>query len=117
MKGELGEVVCQVEDLERALRDEEMGVLTLGREIKDLSSLLDRLDGEKREAEHQAMTSGHMLQQLESELNRVGERLTVSQVELQRLAAERAEQEGVVCARQSEIEILGLQRVKLDQQI
>jgi chromosome segregation protein len=117
MKRELREVQRQLEDLERALRDEEMRVLTLGREIKDLTSLLDRLDGEKREAEHQAMTSGHMLQQLESEMTRVSERLSVSQLELQRLAAERAEQEGVLCARQSEIEILELQRIQLEQQI
>ena len=60
------------------LRDEEMRVLTLGREIKELTSLLDRLEGEKREAEKQAMTSGHMLQQLDSEMTRVGERLNVS---------------------------------------
>jgi chromosome segregation protein len=117
MKRELREVLRQLEELERALRDEEMRVLTLGREIKDLSSLLERLDGEKREAEHQAMTSGHMLQQLESEMTRVGERLSVAQLELQRLAAERAEQEGVLCARQSEIEILELQRIQLEQQI
>ena len=117
MKRELREVLRQLEDLERALRDEEMRVLTLGREIKDLSSLLERLDGEKREADHQAMTSGHMLQQLDSEMTRVSERLHVSQLELQRLAAERAEQEGIVCARQSEIETLELQRVQLEQQI
>jgi chromosome segregation protein len=117
MKRELREVLRQLEDLERALRDEEMRVLTLGREIKDLSSLLERLDGEKRAADHQAMTSGHMLQQLDSEMTRVSERLNVSQLELQRLAAERAEQEGIVCARQSEIEILELQRVQLEQQI
>jgi chromosome segregation protein len=117
MKRDLREVLRQLEDLERALREEEMRVLTLGREIKELSSLLDRLDGEKREAEHQAMTSGHMLQQLESEMTRVGERLSVSQLELRRLAAERAEQEGILCARQSEIETLELQRIQLEQQI
>ncbi len=117
MKRDLREVLRQLEDLERALRDEEMRVLTLGREIKELTSLLDRLDGEKREAEHQAMTSGHMLQRLESEMTRVGERLSVSQLELQRLAAERAEQEGILCARQSEIETLELQRIQLEQQI
>ena len=117
MKRELREVMRQLEDLERALRDEEMRVLTLGREIKELSSLLERLDGEKREAEHQAMTSSHMLQQLDSEMTRVSERLNVSQRELQRLAAERAEQEGILCARQSEIEILELQRIQLEQQI
>jgi chromosome segregation protein len=68
-----------------------MRVLTLGREIKDLTSLLDRLEGEKREAEKQAMTSGHLLQQLESEFARVSERLHTSRQELHRLEAERSE--------------------------
>ncbi len=117
MKRELREVLRQLDDLERALRDEEGRVLTLGREIKELTSLLERLDGEKREAEHQAMTSGHMLQQLDSEMSRVSERLNVSQLELGRLAAERAEQEGILCARQSEIEVVELRRAELEQQL
>jgi len=117
MKRELREVLRHLDDLERALRDEEMRVLTLGREIKELSSLLDRLDGEKREAEHQAMTSGHMLQQLESEMTRVSERLNLSQLELRRLAAERSEQESIVCARQSEIAVVDEHRIQLEQQI
>jgi len=58
-----------------------------------------------------------MLQQLDSEMTAVSERLRVSQLELQRLAAERAEQEGILCARQSEIEVLELQRIQLEQQI
>ena len=115
MKRELREIARQVEDLERALREEDLRVLTLGREIKNLTSLLDRLETEKREAEHQAMTSGHMLRQLESEMTRVSERLNVSQLELQRLAAERAEQEAVVRARQAEIGVLEQQRVQLEQ--
>ncbi len=117
MKRELREVLRQAEDLERALRQEEMRVLTLGREIKDLTSLLERLDGEKREAEHQAMTSGHMLQQLDSEMVRVSERLNISQCELRRLYAERAEQESIIGARQSEIAALEEKRVALEQQI
>ncbi len=117
MKRELREVLRQLEDLERALRQEEMRVLTLGREIKDLTSLLDRLDGEKREAERQAMTSGHMLQQLDSEMVRVSERLNVSRLELRRLSAERAEQESIIGARQSEIAALEDGRVELEQRI
>ena len=117
MKRELREVMRQLEDLERALREEDTRVLTLGREIKELTSLLERLEGEKREGEHQVMTSGHMLQQLDSEMTRVSERLHVSQMELSRLAAERAEQEGFLCARQSEIEVLELRRVELEQVI
>jgi len=117
MKRELREVSRQLEELERALREEEMRVLALGHEIRDLSSLLERLDGEKREAELEVMTSSHMLQQLDSEMVRVSERLHVAQMELGRLAAERTEHEGILCARQSEIEVLELQRVQLEQQL
>ena len=117
MKRELRDVMRQVEELERALRDEETRVMTLGREIKELSSLLERLEGEKREAEHQAMTSGHMLRQLDSEMARVSERLNVAQMESGRLAAERAEQEGILCARQSDIEALELKRLEIEQQM
>jgi len=117
MKRELRDVMRQLEELERALREEETRVLTLGHEIRDLSALLERLDGEKREAEHQAMTSGHMLQQLDTEMARVNERLQVSQFELRRLASDRAEQEGILCARQSEIEIVELRRAELERQL
>ena len=114
MKRDLREVSRRLEDLERALREAETRALTLGREIKDLTSLLDRLEGEKREAEHQAMSSGHMLQQLDAEMTRVGERLTVSQLELQRLAGERDEQERILRARKAEIAVVEEQRVQIE---
>jgi chromosome segregation protein len=117
MKRELREILRQTEDLECALRDEEMKVLTLGREIKELASLLERLEGEKREAEHQTMTSRHMLQQLDSEMTRIGDRMRISQSELQRLKSERSEQEVVIAARQSEVVTLEETRVQLEQQI
>jgi chromosome segregation protein len=117
MKRDLREVLRQLEDLERALRDEETRVLTLGREIKDFTSLLERLEGEKREAEHQSMTSGHMLQQLDSEMARVAERMRISQAEMQRLAEERSEQEAILTARQEEIATLEQSRVRLEQEI
>jgi chromosome segregation protein len=117
MKRELREVLRQLDDLERALREEEMRVMTLGREIKEYSALLDRLEGEKRESENQAMTSRHMLQQLDSEMSRVGERLSVSQFELQRLAAERGEQEGIITARTADVAGLEERRIAIEQQI
>ncbi len=117
MKRELRDVLRQLEDLERALRNEETRVLTLGREIKDLTSLLERLEGEKREAEHQSMTSGHMLRQLDAEMARVTERMGISQAELRRLAGERTEQESVIGARQAEIAMLEETRIQLEQQI
>jgi chromosome segregation protein len=117
MKRELREVMRQLEETERALREEEMKVLMLGREIRELTALLERLDGEKRDAEHQSMTSGHMLRQLDAEMARVAERMRVSQSELQRLAAERAEQDANIASRQTEIAALEQTRAQLDQQI
>jgi len=116
MKRELRDVLRTLGDLEEALRIEEHRVLTLGREISDLSSMLDRLEQEKREAEKQAMTSGHLLQQLEAEMSRASERLRTSQQELQRLAAERAEQEACIEERHSGIAGLETRRAELEQQ-
>ncbi len=117
MKRELREVMRQLDDLERALREEETRVLTLGHELKDLASLLDRLEGERREAEHQAMTSSHMLQQLDSEMTRVGDRMHISQLELQRLGAERSEQETVVASLHTQIAAVEEKREVLERQI
>ena len=117
MKRELRDVLRQLEELERALRDEEMRVHTLGREIKELSSLLEQLDGEKREAEHQSMTSSHMLRQLDSELARVTERMGVAQAESQRLVSERTEQQTTIRARQEEIGALEQIGMQLEQRI
>ena len=117
MKRELREVLRQLEELERALRDGEMRVLTLGREIKELSSLLERLEGEKREAEHLSLTSRHLLQQLDSELSRVAERIGISQAEMKRLSAERAEHEATIIARQGEIAALEQTGAALEQRI
>ena len=77
----------------------------------------DRLEEEKRDAERDAMTSSHMLQQLDSEMSRVNERLQVSQIELRRLASDRSEHESILCSLQSEIETLELKRVELEQQL
>jgi chromosome segregation protein len=96
MKRELRDVLRLLEELERALREKEILALTLGREIKEHTSLLDRLEDEKREAEKQAMTSGHLLRQLDGEMSRVSERIAICERELQRLAAERQEQESLI---------------------
>jgi chromosome segregation protein len=117
MKRDLRDVLRQLEDLERALREEETRVLTLGREIREFSSLLERLEGEKREAEHQSMTSRHMLQQLDSEMNRVLERINISRGELQRLAAERAEQESIISGRQAEVAAVEEKRAQIERQV
>jgi len=117
MKRELRDVMRLLEELERALRETEMLALTLGREIKDHTSLLDRLEDEKREAEKQAMTSGHLLKQLDGEMSRVHERIAVSERELQRLVAERQEQEGLIQSRQAELASIEEGRILFEQQL
>jgi chromosome segregation protein len=114
MKRELRDVLRQLGELEQGLRHEEMRVLTLGREIKDLTSLLDRLEGEKREAEKQAMTSGHLLQQLESEFSKVSERLQISGHELHRLEAERTEKVSLLDQLQMQIADAEQKRIGLE---
>jgi chromosome segregation protein len=58
-----------------------------------------------------------MLQQLDSEMTRVTERMGISQAELRRLGTERAEQEATITGRQAEIAALEAKRVQLEQQI
>jgi chromosome segregation protein len=115
MKRELRDVLRQLSELEYALRHEETRVLTLGREIKELTSLLDRFEGEKREAEKHAMTSGHLLQQLESEFTRVGERFETSRQELQRLESERAEKGSLLDQLKGQIAAAEQRRAELEQ--
>ncbi len=114
MKRELRDVLRTLSELEYALREEEMRVAVLGREIKDLSALLERLENEKREAEKQALTSGHMLQQLDSEMVRVSERLTTSRQELQRLEGDHDELELLIGQRRSELAQADAQRQELE---
>jgi len=117
MKRELRDVLRLLEELERALREKEMLTLKLGSEIKEHTSLLDRLEDEKREAEKQAMTSGHLLQQLENEMSRVRERIAIGEGELQRLAAERQEQESFIASRQAELTAIEQARAEFEMQL
>jgi chromosome segregation protein len=117
MKRELRDVLRLLEELERALREKEMLALTLGREIKEHASLLDRLEEERREAEKQAMTSGHLLKQLDGEMTRVRERIVISERELQRLAAERQEQESLIASRHAELATIEQARAQFEMQL
>jgi chromosome segregation protein len=117
MKRELRDVLRLLEEMERALREKEMLALTLGREIKEHTGLLDRLEVDKREAEKQAMTSGHLLQQLENEMSRVRERISISESELQRLAAERQEQESLIASRQADLTAIEQSRAQFETQL
>jgi len=98
IKRELRDVLVQVSELERAIGERDTRVGVLGREIAELSRLSQRLEDEKREAEREAMTSGHTLRQLEGEMTRVRERLATYESELQRVREERTERENFITA-------------------
>ncbi len=114
MKRDLREVQRHMEDLERSLRDQEARVGVLGKEIHELTSLLDNLEAEKREAEKQAMTSGHSLRQLDQEMMRVRERMTTYEREMQRVAAERTDREGFIAQQRQELDNCELRRIELE---
>ncbi len=103
MKRDLRDVLRQLDELNRTLGQEEMRAADLGRNIHELSGLLQRLEDEKRDAERQAMTSGHTLRQLDGEMSRVRQRLETYAVELRRVAGEKAECETSVAALGSEL--------------
>ena len=115
MKRELRDVLRLSAELEHALRSEETRVLALGREIKELTSKLERLENDKREAEKLAMTSGHALRQMDAEMARVRERCDVCEWELSRLTSERTAQEEIVHERQAGMAALDAKRVDLEQ--
>ncbi len=103
MKRELREVLRLAADVERTIAEEQTRVAVLTREIGELTGLLQRLEDDKREAERQAMTSGHTLQQLDGEMVRVRERLSTYERETQRLVIECGESEVTIAAQRTEL--------------
>jgi chromosome segregation protein len=103
LKRELREVLRQAADVEGMMASEQTRVAVLTRDIGDLTSLLQRLEDDKREAERQAMTSGHTLRQLDSEMARVRERLGMYEREMTRLVAECGQCEVGIAAHRTEL--------------
>ncbi len=103
MKRELREVLRQAADVERSIAEEQTRVAGLTREIGELTGLLQRLEDDKREAERQAMTSGHTLQQLDGEMVRVRDRLSTYEREMHRLVIECGESEVTIAAQRTEL--------------
>jgi chromosome segregation protein len=103
MKRELREVLRQASDIERMMGEEQTRVAALTRDIAEVTGLLQRLEDEKREAERQAMTSGHTLQQLDGEMTRVRERLSTYEREMTRVVAECGDCEVSIAALRREL--------------
>jgi chromosome segregation protein len=114
MKRELRDVLRQAADVEGAMAAEQARVAVLTREIVEITGMLQRLEEDKRDAERQAMTSGHTLQQLESEMTRVRERLSTYGRETQRLVAECGECEVAIASHRTELATHESQKIALE---
>ena len=103
LKRELREVLRQMASWSAPPAKKRRAWQRWGREIAGLTLLLQRLEDDKREAERQAMTCGHTLQQLESEMARVRERLSTYERELRRVTEERSERASFVAGQSAEL--------------
>ncbi|HLJ91096.1 MAG TPA: chromosome segregation protein SMC [Candidatus Angelobacter sp.] len=117
LKRELREVMKEVAELEAAMQNEQDKIQTLAIELVDLNRLLSRLEEERREAEKQALTSGHNLKQLESELARIEQRLNSYRVELERNKTARGEKEAVASGKHEQAEELERRRMAMEAEL
>jgi chromosome segregation protein len=115
MKRELRDVMRHQGELERALRDEQAKVALLGREIAECTTLIDRLEAERRESEKQAMTSGHTLKQLDSEMERVRGRLGTYERELARVGQEKAAKQSFIVEKSADLARMEERRAELEE--
>jgi chromosome segregation protein len=117
LKRELREVGKMASDLELAIQNEQARVGTLGRELVELGKLLSNLEEERREAEKQALTSGHALRQMETELVRTEQRLNTYRLEIERTRSERNEKELAVAEKREQAEVLEQKRQTLEDEM
>jgi chromosome segregation protein len=117
LKRELREVARQAAELEAAIQNEQARVQMLGRELMELGKLLSTLEEERREAEKQALTSGHALKQMESELVRTEQRLNTYRLEIERTRSARNEKELVVAEKREQAEGLEQKRQALEDEM
>ncbi|HWF02544.1 MAG TPA: chromosome segregation protein SMC [Candidatus Angelobacter sp.] len=117
LKRELREIGKQASELEVAIQNEQARVGTLGRELVDLSKLLSNLEEERREAEKQALTSGHALRQMESDLARTEQRLNTYRLEIERTRSAKNEKELAVAEKREQAEALEQKRQALEDEM
>ncbi|MBI2677798.1 MAG: chromosome segregation protein SMC [Candidatus Koribacter versatilis] len=117
MKRELREVEKQLNELERAVREDELKVATLGREIAELTTLLDHLEEERREADKLALTAGHSLEQMSTDLGKTDSRLAIFRAEMARVEADRAEKQSFVAGREAHVQTLDTARIQAEAEL
>src|SRR5207302_9832424 len=104
LKRELREVVKMAVDMEAAIQNDQHKIQTLAVEVAELTKLLATLEEERREAEKQALSSGHALRQMETDLVRTEQRLNTYRLELERTGSARNEKESAVSEKRAQAE-------------
>ena len=117
LKRELRDVVKLAGEMEAAIQNEQNKVQALARELAELTKLLATLEEERREAEKQALTSGHALKQMETELARTEQRLHTYRLEFERTRSERNEKEIVLAEKRDQAEVLEQKRQGLEDEL
>jgi chromosome segregation protein len=114
LKRELREIDRTIHELEAALRHEEFRVQTLGREVSELSALLERLQDERREAEKNAHSSGVALKQMEAELQRTEQRLHQFRLEMDRVQQQQSGKQELLAFKREELERHEVRQCEID---
>jgi chromosome segregation protein len=117
LKRELRDVMKLANDLEAAIQNEQNKVQVLARELAELSKLLANLEEERRDAEKQALTSGHALQQMEIELARTEQRMNTYRLEFERTRSEREQAGAGLDTQREQAAALEQKRAALENEI
>jgi chromosome segregation protein len=104
LKRELRDINRTIHALEDAISHEQMRVHTLDRAVAELSSLLEHLLDERREAEKNAHSSGLTLKQTETELARTEQRLHQLRVEIDRTHQQHSGKQELLAFKREELE-------------
>jgi chromosome segregation protein len=116
LKRELREVARQLEVMEKTLGAEEHRAARLARQLSELDHQLGKLEQQRLDAEKQALTSAHVLDQLASELERNRERRETLSREWEQVKEASAEKQAFLVAKQAEAGTHEKQRAELDTQ-
>jgi chromosome segregation protein len=117
MKRELREVLRSLGEIENSLRSQQKRAELLAQEITELTSLLDRLEEDKRDSERQSMTAGNALEQLEAEVERARQTMETHHAELSRLGEERQQALLLMAEKNEQVAVLEKRRRELDQEL
>jgi chromosome segregation protein len=117
LKRELREVARLAAEMEAAIQNDQNKIQTLARELVELTKLLAILEEERREAEKQALSTGHALRQMETDLARTEQRLNTYRLELERTRSARSEKEATVSEKREQAEALEQKRQAVENEI